>query len=256
MAGSGASGGIGGAAGASVDASTDASDDALADAPLETGTPDAAPDACVPVTTGATGVAHWEANGDYLDSFGTHHGSVVGTVTFVADRGAGQAFHFNGASHVEIAYDATFDLPVYSVAGWVRIAAGTNQWTTVITKEKSTGADPWNDRNFGLFVTRDDSCGGVGHPLTLQTGTIACATTVIQDGAWHHIAGTFDGCTLKTYVDGVVEASVSGAVPPTGPSQDRIWIGAWSQATIGDVDDVRVYSGALTPAEVAAIAAP
>ena len=33
---------------------------------------------------------------------------------------------------------------------------------------------------------------------------LAVSTTDINDGTWHHVAGTFDGTNLRIYVDGIL----------------------------------------------------
>jgi hypothetical protein len=74
-------------------------------------------------------------------------------------------------------------------------------------------------------------------------------------GVWHHIALTYDGTTARLYADGVEVVSVA-----------KTWNLVRSQARIGQqvndlsefwngaIDDVRVYSQALSPAEVAGLA--
>jgi hypothetical protein len=76
---------------------------------------------------------------------------------------------------------------------------------------------------------------------------------------WHHLAGTFDGSNLRLYIDGELVDTV-GAFPPDydtsalhfGHDFDYGTEASWLR---GSIDDLRVYARALTPAEVATLAA-
>lgn len=53
--------------------------------------------------------------------------------------------------------------------------------------------------------------------------TTLTGTTPLNDNAWHHVVGTFDGTTLRLYVDGIFDASVAqGGVVPTAVNIIRI----------------------------------
>jgi hypothetical protein len=77
------------------------------------------------------------------------------------------------------------------------------------------------------------------------------------DGAWHHLAGTFDGSNLRIYLDGVLQntlaysatISTNTANVNIGRDQD----GGGRRYYGGQIDDVRVYSRALTEAELQAV---
>lgn len=74
-------------------------------------------------------------------------------------------------------------------------------------------------------------------------------------GRWYHLAATYDGATLRTYVDGQqddalerptdkpLDVSTAGAFVGSSPGQHSLK---------GTVDEVRLYNRALSPEEVAA----
>ena len=72
-------------------------------------------------------------------------------------------------------------------------------------------------------------------------------------GEWYHVAGTHDGTTMRLYVDGVEIGSraVSGTVA-TGTG---VQINSGNERFDGLLDDVRVYDRALSPCEIALLAA-
>jgi uncharacterized repeat protein (TIGR01451 family) len=74
---------------------------------------------------------------------------------------------------------------------------------------------------------------------------------------WMHVAATFNGSTMRLYINGVEEDSTTG---PGAIAANALNVGIGGQANgsrrfRGDMDDVRVYNRALTPAEVSALAA-
>lgn len=74
----------------------------------------------------------------------------------------------------------------------------------------------------------------------------------IADGAYHHIAGSYDGATIRFYYDGAFYSALdtTGGPVPTGQGV------AFSTPTApldGALDDVRIYNRALTNIEVATL---
>lgn len=79
-------------------------------------------------------------------------------------------------------------------------------------------------------------------------------TTNILDGYWHHLAGTFDGQRAVLYVDGIEDASVQTGGLIQQSLASMVSIGGrrdMSHSLNGMADDIRVYSYALTPDQIA-----
>ena len=74
---------------------------------------------------------------------------------------------------------------------------------------------------------------------------------------WRHIVGTYDGASVKIYLDGILQDSVSASDPYTGAEDFRIGddgVGGGSDEWDGLIDDVRVYNRALSVQEINALA--
>ena len=135
----------------------------------------------------------------------------------------------------------------------------------------SPGAYKW------LMAKGADQCSGASYGLsTGATGGLhfivyggdgahasADAGTAIWDGQWHAIAGSYDGTSLRIYVDG---AEVGTATPATtsiryGLPFESLNLGnypasafcAFDYAFPGDIDEAGVYRRALEAAEVAGL---
>src|SRR6185436_14889938 len=88
--------------------------------------------------------------------------------------------------------------------------------------------------------------GGADHDLR---GTAALALN-----AWSHLATTYDGSTLRLYVNGTQVASQAASGSLT-VSTGALKIGGnaiWPEWFAGRIDEVRVYNRALTAAEIQA----
>ncbi len=75
----------------------------------------------------------------------------------------------------------------------------------------------------------------------------------VADGKWHHVAMTYDGTTIRVYVDYVLKASKTWAGPIVYGSGDtsKLCFGGADKATYGNwpgfIDEVRISDEALTP---------
>jgi Concanavalin A-like lectin/glucanases superfamily len=116
---------------------------------------------------------------------------------------------------------------------WVKSGTWQWYWTTMAAKG-GTGyrLQRSNDTNAGYF--------GIG-----QTNQRDVSGTLdILDEKWHHLAGIYNGETVRLYVDGIFEGS-SDASDITAPFElngDNLKIGdGWN----GNIDMVRLYDRGL-----------
>jgi hypothetical protein len=143
----------------------------------------------------------------------------------------------------------------FSVEAWVKGAPQVND-SCIITKGTGAGGeqfnlDAGNGGKFRWFV-RDAGSGNQAH---LANGSIA------PDGNWHHLVGVCDMVNGQVilYVDGVADANttVSGGLMA---STKAMTIGSRQSGAAtpfdlnwtGTIDEVAVYSNALSPSQVAA----
>jgi cysteine-rich repeat protein len=80
------------------------------------------------------------------------------------------------------------------------------------------------------------------------------STGDLLDGTFHHVAGTWDGSTLRLYVDGVLQSSAALSSPQA--SSGGLEIGYWygtARRFVGTLDELAIYQRALSPSEIQAI---
>ena len=146
---------------------------------------------------------------------------------------------------------------------------GTGDWT-VSAWIKTTQIDKGT-----IFAKGGDNSGGIRYTLATHeanankltltvddntTKVQALGATVVIDGQWYHVAAMRQGTTISVYVNGVLDGTttVSSGYNLSGTSQHDALIGAMTahdtggliKYYIGVIDDVRVYSQALTPDEL------
>jgi hypothetical protein len=75
----------------------------------------------------------------------------------------------------------------------------------------------------------------------------------ILPGSWYHVVGTYDGSTMKMYVNGVLMGSTTISGTINNPSSPYVWIGKNIVSNVffnGMIDSTKIYSRALSSSEV------
>ena len=183
------------------------------------------------------------------DGSGRGHPGTLLNATWAAAGHSGAALSFNGTnSWVTVADQADLRLSTgMTLEAWVKPAAPTTGWRVVVFKERTGGL------SYDLTAYNNGGPSAVG--INTGGGDIATlGTAPLAVNAWSHLAATYDGATLKLYVNGVLassKAATGALVSSTGPLR----IGGnsiWGEYFSGLIDDVRVYDRALTVAEIVA----
>jgi serine/threonine protein kinase len=190
-----------------------------------------------------------EAKGDITpDSSGSNlHGKLVGDAGIVSCPEKGNVLSLDGdGDYVDCGNDEKFNIPCeLTLATWVKIYQLDKECNAFITKSDAS----WRletDQNrkritFDCIGLNRMSVGRIRHTKNLDVGQ------------WHHIVCTYDGASMCFYVDGRIDAS-KRATGDIRVSKWRVLIGEspmWSgREWKGLIDDVRIYSCALTGQEV------
>jgi hypothetical protein len=88
----------------------------------------------------------------------------------------------------------------------------------------------------------------------LGIGLVITTTPVLSSSEWRFLAATYDGSTMKLYVDGTLLSELAGTPIPIQTNDSDINIGrnagTFSDNYKGIIDDVRIYNRALSAAEL------
>jgi hypothetical protein len=173
-------------------------------------------------------------------------GTISGAARTAGRFGGGLSF--DGVNDLVTVADApSLDLTrAMTLEGWVRPAA-LGDWRTLLLKEQP------GQLVYALYANTDAPQRPSAHVFT--SGDMALrGPATLPLNAWSHLAMTWDGLTLRLYVDGTLRASSALSGTAT-TSAGALRIGGntiWSEWFRGLIDEVRVYDRALSAAEVAA----
>ena len=212
--------------------------------------------------------AYYPFTGNANDVSGNNNNPVFNNATLTADRvgNPNSAYHFNGtSSYMQVPNSASLNTTnKLSLSAWVKpmgFYAGNCHGNSVIAKG-NTSTTPglyiiWYDDNAGTYGA---NCGGPLNPAVENfygAGGMTPApgyTPYIQTNQWYSVIVTYDGTTVKLYIDCQLKYSgPQGGINFTNP-QD-LFIGKVDNPSFpywvnGDIDEVRIYDRALTVDEV------
>jgi hypothetical protein len=171
----------------------------------------------------------------------------ISNATWVSTGKYGKALSFNGNSWVTVADNALLHLTTgMTLEAWVDPAATSTDWTAAVIKERTGGLA------YALYATDGAAKPPAGYIDKTGTDYNATAGSLLPLNTWTHLAVTYDGTTIRLYVNGtqVATKAVSGSIiSSTAPLRiggDSVW----GEYFTGLIDEVRVYNRALSAAEV------
>lgn len=160
----------------------------------------------------------------------------------------GNALNFNPSAYNVVA--AGTDLPAmngnFALEAWVRTTATVPN--TIVVAVSSMD-------NFYLGIDNYAADGHQGQALFHIGSTFISSQTRIDDGRWHHIAGTVTSNVATVYVDGVAEGTGSGYY--TNYPDQGLNVGSYgpyggSNGWPGSIDEVRVWNIARSATDIKA----
>jgi len=199
---------------------------------------------------GASGLTLIDRSG--RNNHGTHTGAMTaapGGLTL--DLSGTQSARFANAS---LLYPS---LTSVTYSGWVRMRSFTNAYNSLL--ETQTDGTTQNNYQLTLLIKSN------GRLAVYVFGTVSTQSNYDGTGAftlstntWFHICFTFlGGVALTGYVNGIQDATVSSPISTLAASSGPVLIGnsVFGTRTLnGQLDDIRLYSRALTLSEIRLLA--
>ena len=122
----------------------------------------------------------------------------------------------------------------FTASAWMK-APTISEWSRLIDQGLN-GTDGW-----ALALHRDNFTATLGARAGRPQ---AESTTVLNDNAWHHVVGTYDGSNLRIFIDGELEDTTASAEGPNVGSTE-LGLGAnptGGESFVGLLDEARVSS--------------
>lgn len=209
-------------------------------------------------------VAYYPFNGNANDESGHGNNGVIVGATLTTDRlgNPNSAYNFNGIdNYTQVPHNQSFDITSggFTVAGWFNANSSQLDPSGIYAIiDKSHGDNGmYDDRSGWAIQAVPDGRGlsnAVGIGLNFNYWGETKTNTSVLDNTWHHVTATFQGTTMKIYLDGNLRDSFvfSSGETPVNNTRDLFFgrhyaLGRYFRGTI---DEIRIYNRELTIAEI------
>jgi hypothetical protein len=204
---------------------------------------------CAPPPAGL--VAWWPGDTGANDIIGGDNGTLMGGAT-IAPGLVNGAFDLTLGGYVSVPDAPALDpTNAISVEAWINTQGQLSSYDTILRKSGANGSPIQG------YSLEFDGPGVVGFWVyTDEGGWQGTAGGSVTPNEWIHLAGTYDGTTLRLYENGVLASSqpVTGRIlPSTYPlniGRDPV---ETNRLFNGFIDEVSFYNRALAASEIAAI---
>jgi hypothetical protein len=202
-------------------------------------------------------VSHWgfaESEGAVaLDLVSLNHGTLSGT-TWVTGV-VGSSVGFDGQeSYVDCgSADQLMSVSETTLAGWVKFSCD-GVPRAIISIGNGVGA---MTNDYALLINHTNT--GTVRVLACNGSEVQAirGRTSIGDNAWHHVAFVMSSDSFALYIDGEIDVEpVARTVTPQWAEGFRLYLGdlrplsSTTWKLVGAIDEVRIYSRALSAQEV------
>jgi hypothetical protein len=187
----------------------------------------------------------YEFEGNARNAFTGLDITVNGNVQFPNGGEVGRAAAFNTSTTASIAADPRLDLATFTIEVWVNPSQLRSTNTSLV------------NRYFRWGMTLDTQ----GEPVCAYYNPMGGLVAAIASGVplvlnrWSHVACTFDGTKVKTYINGLGYVLSTAAGPVATGGTQGVSIGGAapdspSDLYVGQLDELRIFSRARTDQEI------
>lgn len=188
-------------------------------------------------------IAYYGFEGNANDSSGNgNHGTEYGGINYL-DGKIGKAAMFDGENtYISVADNSSLRLNIFTITAWVRpdIIWGGNR-----IAEKGDSNSYWLDINPDAKALVGFYDGGYNDLISEEN---------ILSNNWYFIAGTYDGDSLKIYINGTLDNSLTLFSTPYQSDQPLIigwkYNGITEDHFSGLIDELRIYNRALSESKI------
>ncbi len=183
------------------------------------------------------------------DGSGSGNTGSIFQATWYTTGKFGKALNFDGSNdYVSVNDSSSLDLTnKMTLEAWVRPTANSG-WRTVMMKENG------NEMSYGMYARESSNRPSAWMRLNPTSGSSqsAGATPGLTLNAWSHMAATYDGTSLKLYINGTLRATTnqSGSMYVSSSPLKFGGNAVWGEYFAGQLDEIRIYNRTLTPSEI------
>ena len=183
-----------------------------------------------------------------VDSSGNGNTGTLANATWASGGKYGSALSFNG-TNAWVTVNSSTSLALtngMTVEAWVNPTTLGNAYRTVVFREQP------GSEVYSLYANQSGNPQAPLGEVYVNGFKDASASTGLATGSWAHLAETYDGSSVRLYVNGTL-VSTTAAPGSLASSTAPLRIGGnniWGEYFSGLIDEVRVYNRALSAAEI------
>jgi len=182
-------------------------------------------------------------------------GTLINSPTWTTGN-KGSALNFTD-SYVNIPSSTSLNTitSAITLSAWIKASANTATSTIIERWLYGTGV---NQRAYNLYVGANGKISfGVSNDGTSANAKWLTTTATITRDVWTYITVSFDGTTMKIYINGTISTSVAAGFSTIFVPTGNVHIGKWQTTAttwelpfIGAIDEVKIFNEALSSAEI------
>jgi hypothetical protein len=198
-----------------------------------------------------SGSTAYDSSGN--NATGTWYGNQVGTSGYYSVGIVGPyCGTFDGSTDYISVPNSSFSMSSYTASGftvsvWANIT-NTSTYRSLLSKTSGAQPGPFDTYSSGTQMVLYLGNGAQGN-----TQSVITSSSVVSTGVWQHWAFVFDGRMASIYCNGVLKAGPTAISVAVADAGNALRIGMRSDSgtvMYGLIDDPRIYSRALSGAEI------
>jgi hypothetical protein len=167
------------------------------------------------------------------------------------------SFTATGTNYFDVASNSSLRVSQFSVAAWFKTSTNFASEAFIVNKGGVGSDSAGQNQNYQISMNSGEQI-----QVGFETGTGADffihSPSTYNDNQWHYAVVTYDGTTIRLYLDGIqVATKATGGVSPETSGTKPVRVAANSRVSpptsnffTGSVDEVRIWNRALSSSEV------
>jgi len=161
----------------------------------------------------------------------------------------------SGSGYYNIPDSPSLHLQRFTLAAWFKTSQNYTNDGIIVNKNGVGLETAGKNLNYGIWIDKNEKILG-GFEGANGANYFVTSTSTYSDGTWHNVVVTYDGSTVKMYIDtNLIGTKSTTATPDTGGSNTYpLRIGSNAQANDryfkGEIDEVRLWNRAISSVEV------